>query len=145
MSTKLISYAAHLASKQFPKTVYSQDRLSSVKVQVVIVSSCILLLPASGLLRNTHKCSLNNLKPLEKEIPLVSSPSLLMRKQLIVGVLRCSSLEMKNMHKYTGQGAKELNHTPTLQPELKTFRPHLYFNLIPQVSKMSVTHINFVG
>lgn len=38
------------------------------------------------------------------------------------------------MQIYTGQGAKELNHTLTLQQELKTFRPHLYFNLKPQVS-----------
>lgn len=57
-------FLTNLASKEFPNTVYSRHHLSSVKVQAVIVSNCIILLPARRVLENTHKCSGNHLKPL---------------------------------------------------------------------------------
>lgn len=42
--------------------------------------------------------------------------------------------ERKKKHKYVAEDAKKLDHAPALQQELKTFRPHFYFKLIPKVS-----------
>lgn len=56
--------ATHLASLEFPNTACSRHHLSSVKVQAVIVSSCITLIPVCSFGRNMAKIMH---KPVEKK------------------------------------------------------------------------------